>query len=54
MKRPAERERPRPRLARNAALASGCLVTLAVGVVLAHEGHAPLPSKGAEVDVARG
>jgi len=52
--RPAERERPRPRLARNAALASGCLVTLAVGVVLAHEGHAPLPSKGAEVDVAKG
>ena len=29
-------------------------MTLAVGVLLAHEGHAPLPSKGAEVDVAKG
>lgn len=42
------------RLARNTALASGCLLTVAVGVLLAHEGHAPLPSKGAEVDVAKG
>ena len=54
MKRIAERERPRPRLARNAALASGCLLTVVVGVALAHEGHAPLPTKGAEVDVAKG
>jgi RND family efflux transporter MFP subunit len=45
---------PRPRLARNAALASVCLLTVAVGVLLAHEGHTPLPSKGAEVDVAKG
>ncbi|MBY0230336.1 MAG: efflux RND transporter periplasmic adaptor subunit [Gemmataceae bacterium] len=30
------------------------LLAVAVGVVLAHEGHAPLPSKGAEVDVAKG
>ena len=54
MNLPAERERPRPRLARNAALASGCILTVAVGVLLAHEGHTPLPSKGAEVDVAKG
>ena len=35
-------------------LASGSLLTVAVGVLLAHEGHTPLPSKGAEVDVAKG
>ena len=45
---------PRPRLARPAALALGCLLGVAAGVLLAHEGHAPLPSKGAEVDVAKG
>lgn len=44
----------RSRLARSAVLASGCLLTVAVGVLIAHEGHTPLPSKGAEVDVAKG
>lgn len=39
---------------RPATLASASLLTVAVGVLLAHEGHAPLPSKGAEVDVAKG
>jgi RND family efflux transporter MFP subunit len=42
------------RTRRYAVLASGCLVTVAVTIVLAHEGHAPLPSKGAQVDVAKG
>ena len=44
----------RSRLARPAAVASALLLTVAVTVVLAHEGHAPLPSKGAQVDVAKG
>jgi RND family efflux transporter MFP subunit len=35
-------------------LASVCLVTVATAVVLAHEGHAPLPTRGAAVDVERG
>ncbi len=42
------------RLTRPAVLASGCLLTVAVGVLIAHEGHTPLPSKGAKVDVASG
>jgi len=46
--------RSHTRVARSAALASVCLLTFAVGVLLAHEGHTPLPSKGAEVDVAKG
>ncbi len=45
---------PRSRPCRAAALAAGCLLTVAVGILLAHEGHAPLPSKGAEVDLANG
>lgn len=45
---------PPRRVRRPAAIAAGCLLTVAVGVLLAHEGHAPLPSKGAEVDVAKG
>jgi cobalt-zinc-cadmium efflux system membrane fusion protein len=44
----------RLRLTRRAVLASGCLLTVAVGLLLAHEGHTPLPSKGATVDVASG
>lgn len=44
----------RSRLARPAVIASALLLTLAVTVVLAHEGHTPLPSKGAKVDVANG
>lgn len=44
----------RSRFLRPALLASGCLLTVAVGVVLAHEGHTPLPSKGATVDVKSG
>jgi len=39
---------------RPAILASSILLTVAVNVVLAHEGHAPLPSKGAQVDVPKG
>ncbi len=35
-------------------LASACLLTVGVTVLLAHEGHAPLPTKGVQVDVARG
>lgn len=42
------------RLRRPAALAAICLVTIGVTVLLAHEGHAPLPTKGVQVDVARG
>lgn len=42
------------RLARPALLASACLVTVGVTVLLAHEGHAPLPTKGVQVDVAAG
>lgn len=33
---------------------AGCLLLVAVGALLAHEGHAPLPSKGSKVDVAKG
>lgn len=40
--------------ARPTVLASACLLTVAVGVLIAHEGHTPLPSKGAKVDVASG
>lgn len=54
MSRPTECNRPRRRLTRSALLASGVLLTVAVGVLLAHEGHTPLPSKGAKVDVAKG
>src|SRR5262249_17723279 len=39
---------------RPALLAGGCLLTVAAAVLLAHEGHAPLPTRGAQVDVARG
>lgn len=35
-------------------LALGLLLTVAVTVVLAHEGHAPLPTRGATVDPAKG
>ena len=35
-------------------LALGLLLSVAAAVVLAHEGHAPLPSKGAQVDLAKG
>lgn len=37
-----------------AALAAACLLTVGVTVLLAHEGHAPLPTKGVQVDVERG
>lgn len=36
------------------AVAVGVLLTVAVGWLLAHEGHAPLPSRGATVDAAKG
>lgn len=42
------------RLRRRAGLALGCLLTVGVTVLLAHEGHAPLPTKGVQVDLARG
>ena len=42
------------RLIRSVVFASGGLLTIAVGILLAHEGHAPLPSKGSRVDLARG
>lgn len=45
---------PPRRLARPAAIAAGCLLTVCVTVLLAHEGHAPLPTKGVQVDVERG
>ena len=45
---------PRRRLARRAVLASASLLTVGVTVLLAHEGHAPLPTKGVQVDIARG
>ena len=35
-------------------LALGILLTIAVSWVLAHEGHAPLPTKGAQVDLKAG
>lgn len=44
----------RPGRARGILLATGCLLTIAVGVLLAHEGHAPLPSQGAQVNLATG
>lgn len=37
-----------------AAVALSLLLTVAVTVILAHEGHAPLPTKGVQVDIARG
>ena len=37
-----------------AAVALNLLLTVAVTVILAHEGHAPLPTKGVQVDIARG
>ena len=45
---------PHRRLARPAILASAALLTVCVTVLMAHEGHAPLPTKGVQVDVARG
>jgi membrane fusion protein, heavy metal efflux system len=41
-------------LGRRAYLACGLLLTLFVSVLLAHEGHTPLPTKGVQVDVERG
>lgn len=43
---------PRPRAARRAAV--GLALAAVVGVALAHEGHAPLPSSGTRVDLAKG
>jgi cobalt-zinc-cadmium efflux system membrane fusion protein len=42
------------RFARPAGLAVALLVTVAATWVLAHEGHAPLPTRGAQVDAAKG
>lgn len=42
--------RPRRRLV----LGVGLFLTVAAGVLLAHEGHAPLPTTGTQVDTAKG
>ncbi|MBX7106162.1 MAG: efflux RND transporter periplasmic adaptor subunit [Gemmataceae bacterium] len=42
------------RLSHPAVFAIAALLTVGVTVLLAHEGHAPLPTKGIQVDVARG
>jgi RND family efflux transporter MFP subunit len=39
---------------RPAVIAAGCLLTVTAAVLLAHEGHAPLPSRGARADPERG
>jgi cobalt-zinc-cadmium efflux system membrane fusion protein len=39
---------------RRSALAFALLLTIGVTVLLAHEGHVPLPTKGVQVDLARG
>src|SRR5688572_8974115 len=39
---------------RSALLAAACLLTVAAAVLLAHEGHAPLPTRGAQADVEKG
>ncbi|MBX3399650.1 MAG: efflux RND transporter periplasmic adaptor subunit [Gemmataceae bacterium] len=39
---------------RRPAFAIALLLTIGVTVLLAHEGHAPLPTKGVQVDLARG
>ena len=45
---------PRRRFPRRAGLAWGLLLSLGAAIVLAHEGHAPLPTKGAQVDPEKG
>ena len=45
---------PTSRSTRHVCLALGFLLSVAATVVLAHEGHTPLPSKGAKVDVVKG
>ena len=44
----------RSRMLKPGLLASGCLLSVAATIVLAHEGHTPLPSKGASVDQKSG
>jgi cobalt-zinc-cadmium efflux system membrane fusion protein len=39
---------------RAALIAAGCLLTVAAAVLYAHEGHAPIAAKGAEVDREKG
>jgi RND family efflux transporter MFP subunit len=45
---------PPRRLRRPAAIAAAALLTVGATVLFAHEGHAPLPTKGVQVDAARG
>ena len=52
--RPTPRVPITRRMRRRAVLATVCLLTVGVTVLLAHEGHAPLPTKGVQVDAARG
>lgn len=52
--RPTPRVPITRRVRRRAVLATVCLLTVGVTVLLAHEGHAPLPTKGVQVDAARG
>ncbi len=46
--------KPKFRFRRIALSSLGLLVTISLGIVFAHEGHAPLPSKGAEVNLSQG
>src|ERR1700730_12193963 len=45
---------PANRQARLLCFTLGILVTVAVTWLFAHEGHAPLPTKGAQVDFVKG
>lgn len=54
MTQPRRDRPPRWWWRRRAAQAAACLLTVGATVLLAHEGHAPLPTKGVQVDVARG
>lgn len=54
MARPCWIQLPAARSTRHLGFALGFLLSVAATVVLAHEGHTPLPSKGAKVDVTKG
>lgn len=46
--------KPHSPVRRSAVLAFGCILTVAATIAIAHEGHTPLPSKGASVDTTTG
>ena len=54
MSPPTTESRPVSRLTRPALLASAFVLTVGVTVLLAHEGHAPLPTRGVVVNIAKG